>query len=423
MKVSKSRYLFFLTELMMISIALENIKLFNVLGTCFKPTHVIFIIAIISAFLFKKGVITKQNYFLMLLYLALPAIPLYRIPDILEWFKSYIIWALIILYLFVGFDYFYIVFQSKRIRLIRLLIDIIIVVQILGIVQFVLMNTFGIMFLTDSFGAFQFTRSYLSSKNGIYRAFSVFHEPSVLGWVNSTQLAIVLFSKREQLINTQKRIFVYILCGLTMISSVSSTGVFLILAIIIAYFIVSSKNPSTVIGIIVAVVAFVVLWNFTSVLNPAKRLFIEYGTVNTSGYERINAPTLYAKKTLQYYPFFGRGIGISGDIDNVGMIQNTISGEANNSFFEVIMNFGLSSIFLYIPLIKYGISTIKKNNLYAVMFVNLLGVLFATGAYLSLDFLVVLNITMFLFVPCEKHVQWVSPMNTCVTQATFKRKG
>lgn len=392
-----SRYETVLVGLMVFSVALENIKLFDAMGAAFKPTHVIFILAIVHALVKSGGRIPRGHFLILLLYLALPVLPLYRIADTTEWFKSYVIWCIGLVYLLVAFRLYDQAFQKGRPFFIRLFVYTVLVVQLLGIVQFVLMNFANVMFLADAFGNFQFSSSFVSMKSGFYRAFSVFHEPSVLGWVNSTQFAVLLYTQREGLFPKGRIAVLYALCVATAFISVSATAIIMIIAVYLSYVLIRFwSNALVLLGVAAGVFAFVLLWNFTDLLAPLARISAEYGVVGTSGYERMNAPAQYALRTLQYYPFLGRGIGVSGNVDAVGVIGDSLYETANNSFFEVVMNFGLSSVFLFVPLITLGIKTIRRNPLYLVLYVNLLGVLYATGAYLSLDFLVVLNITLFL---------------------------
>lgn len=386
---------------MVVSIALENIKLFSVLGTAFKPTHVIFIAAILRVLLRGKIHMPPRKLFVLLFFIVLPMLPLYRISETQEWFKSYVIWLIGVFYLVLGQRYYMLAFRKHRKKLIRLLIHVILVTQVLAVVQFILTNFFHYEFLRNPFGIFQYYPSFISRKSGFSRAYSVFHEASVLGWVNSTQFALLLFTKKEGIIGKRERIVCYGLCVAAMLVSVSATAMFLVVGIYLLYLILNAKKKITVIQIFAGIVAFIAIWNFTDILAPLKRLTEEYDLVHSSGYERFNTPMQYAIRTLEYYPLFGRGIGIEGNVDKVGWIKDALAATANNSVFQVVMNFGLSSVFLFIALFSFVWRTWRRNKNYLLMLANLLGVLISTGAYLSMDFLVVLNITVLVFQPAR----------------------
>lgn len=383
-----------LVLLMTLAIYWENVMVIKVAGAPFKPTHIIFIAAIIMALRRMKCRINKTNFYEILFFLILPILPLYRIHDVGEWFKSYVVWIIIVLYIGSAFNFWNAIFQKNRQQYIKIFVYTLVIVQILAIIQSILMNLAGIMFLAKLFGPFQFIESYISTRNGLYRAFSIFHEPSVLGWVNTTGLACVLYTKGENIFKTKFLVTFFALCIATTLVSFSASGMYFFVLIIVAYCLITSNKKASLVLLFAMCCALPILWNFTNVLAPMKRVFSEYNTVNSSGYERLNAPLQYAKLTLQNYPLLGRGIGQEGNIDAVGVIASAQASVANNSFYQMIMNFGLSSIFVMLYLFAPLIKNIRNDPLYFLIFLNLIGVFIGTGAYLSLDFLAVINVSL-----------------------------
>lgn len=397
MKLKLTTIMNFLCVYMVISLFLENIKLFDILGAPFKPTHILFMTAIVIVFIKNRRIVKRRRLAAGIFYMFLPLWPLYRIADVTEWLKSYVVWIIITVYFVIAFPEFYDAFQNDRKKYIKMFIYLMMVVQTLAVIQFILMNFAGVMFLKDPFGVFQFAPSFTSIRSGLYRAYSVYHEPSFLGLMNGIGHACVLYTQKECLLSGRAKKTFYVLSTLAMLVSLSAIAMYMYFITVLLYLLMTYWKKTSFYGIIALGIIVVYLWNFTEILAPAKRIFIEYDTVNTSGYERMNAPMQYAMRTLQYYPLLGRGIGQAGDIDNVGKIQTAMSPRANNSIFEVVVNFGFTSIFLFAMLIRQLIQRIKADRGYLLIALSLVGVLLSTGAYLSLDFLVILNFCLLLF--------------------------
>lgn len=397
MKVKITSILHILCMCMVGSLFLENIKLFDIVGAQFKPTHVIFIFSIVFALIYKKKIVLRRNILPMLFFLLLPVFPLYRINDIMEWIKSYFVWTIIVLYFGIAFPTFYKIFQKKRCEYIKYFIYGMIIVQILAIAQFIIMNFTGTMFLENVFGKYQFSESFTSIKGKYYRAYSIYHEPSFLGLMNSTGLACVFYTKREKILSPNVRELFYLLCTITMFVSISAVAMYCYIIIVAAYLLMTYRNKYSFYGLLILTCVAIYLSTSTDLLQPLTRISVEYNKVDSSGYERLNTPMQYAKLTLDHYPVLGRGIGQAGNVDAVGTISTAITKTANNSILEVIVNFGLSSVSLCGLFVQQSIRRIKQDRLFALIILNLICVLFSTGAYLSLDFLAILNFSFFLF--------------------------
>lgn len=393
---SSNKFNHIIMILMTIAIYLENIMVARVMGAPLKPTHFIFIAATVFALVKRNFKIERRQFRWLFLLLLLPGFPLYRIHNVVEWMKSYVIWIIILCYMEIGFPFWYEKFQTSRKQYIKIFLYVMMGVQLLAIIQSVLMNLTGIMFLANAFGPFQFIESYVSARNGLYRAFSIFHEPSVLGWVNTTGLAVALYTKREKIL--KRNVFnIFIgLCFLTMIVSFSASGMYFFFIILLFYLMMTYKKKKSFAILFALCCLIPVLWNCTDILSPMKRVFMEYNTVNSSGYERLNAPLQYAKKTLHYYPLFGRGIGQEGMIDAVGVIATADASVANNSLYQVIMNFGTVAVFVIYYYFKYFVKNIRQDLLYFLCLINIIGVFVGTGAYISLDYLVVSNVLLLI---------------------------
>ena len=173
-------------------------------------------------------------------------------------------------------------------------------------------------------------------------------------------------------------------------------------ALLILALILQGRRRKNLLSFLAVPVILLCLWCFTPLLSPLSRVFSEQGHAGTSGYERLTLSKLYAERTVEIYPLFGRGIGQSGEVDAVGVIPSGISDRANNSFYELIVNFGFSSIFLFSAFAFTAFRAIRREHLSLLLYVSLTGILLSTGAYLSMDFLAVLNFSLLLVRPVHQ---------------------
>lgn len=380
--------------LIIVSMAFENFRLFSVLGASFKPIHAIAAVAIIYFFFFKK--ITFKKVVGSLLFLVIPLAPLYRISDKKEFMKTYVIYAMMVLFITLVLPYLKEEFKEGFSGYYRLFNNVIIIVCVLGVIQFIAMNLFDYQIFGDIFGSFEYHTNNATKQSGLYRAFSLFHEPSYFGWVLDIALAINLVIKDEG--EEKRKPFILVLLVASIIMTVSSSAIW-IMAIILVIYLISirkiSVNAVLIAPIVVfAVVALLYLFDFSFITDSLNRLFSEINTENTSTFERIKNPIEYVKATMTHYPFFGRGMGQEGLVDAVGIVGKYKS--VNNSIFGSFVTLGLTAIVYYVWLVmqffgKYG----KKNIITRVilMFV-LFGMYFSTGAFLSFDTFIFLAIVL-----------------------------
>lgn len=379
--------------LLIISLATENIRIFSMFGGDIKLPHIACILAILVVF--REKIIIRRNSFIVVnLFIILPMLPLYRISNQVEWIKSYMNYSLIIIFLFFVIPQLIKMFNVNYKNYFKLIIYIIAFTQILAVIQFIMMNFLGIFFLQDIFGVFQFHSSMFGIQNGYYRAYSIYHEPSVLGWVCTSSISFILFSKIN-IFPIGKKFFFLLLSFITILLTFSSSALCILIAIILTYLLVnkviSIKFMFVLGGIILSLVICIL---FTDVLDSLKRIPNEIFTENTSGYERINTPIQYSLQTLRYYPIFGRGIGQEGLVDKVGIIGNYMS--INNAILGIFVNFGLSSVCIYYTIFRFLHANIIKNKNWWILSINMFGVYLSTGAYLSLDIFVFLVITILI---------------------------
>ncbi len=383
--------------IMIIAIALENFKLINILGAPIKLTHLVFIVAIINSLYMR---IVKQQFNLkhltiLLFFLILPLLPLYRVVNTTEFLKTYVIY--IIMISFMSFSY---LDFSKKINAtykiyIYLFLWVILLVQILGIIQFVCMNYFGYFFLDGIWGGFQFHRSIYGMQFGLYRAYSIFHEPSFFGWISTSSFAICIYLKKKfYLINP--KYYLFQCCNVIAVGvSLSASALLILLLIYGISILLEMKKPiKFIVLILISFTTLLILDKFTNVFNSLERVENEINTSETSGYERINTPVQYMIATFENYPVFGRGLGQEGNIDAVGVIG--LYEGVHNSLFGILVNFGLSSIILIIYFLQLFFKKIKNNMDYLLLIFALLGIYVSTGAYLSLDTFVMLVFILFI---------------------------
>lgn len=389
--------------LIIISLALENFRLFTILGASFKPIHAISAFAVVYCFLFHAIDVKKIMW--TIAFLAIPLAPLYRISDKMEFFKTYVIYAIIVAFVCFALPHLKRTFCENPRMYLRAFNAVITVICLLGIVQFVLMNAFGIMFLKNVFGAFQFRYSATTMQSGFYRAYSLFHEPSYFGWVLDLALAINLVSLKKK--PEPRKILFIVMLIITTILTISSSALWIMAIILVAYlFSIRKINLNMVFGALIvigALVIIVAIVDFSFITSSMTRLFREINTENTSGYERITTPIEYVKATMQHYPLFGRGMGQEGEIDKVGMIGMYTA--SNNSVFGAVVIFGLSSIAYYMWLIKqfFGTRFSKETRFSRILlFGAIAGMYFATGAFLAFDTFIFTTIVILILATMEE---------------------
>ena len=362
-------------------ILLENVKIFDVMGASIKPIHVVMILSSLYCIVFEKMYI--RDISIGMLFLALPLLPLYRINDLTEWLKSYVIYAIMCVFLATAMRYFIAEIQVNYKKHLKLLLFTIAFTQILGIIQFLRMNLYEDFWLRNIWGKYQFHRNQFGKSYGFYRAYSLFYEPSVFAWITFTAFSILLFSEKEAISN-KIRIPLLILDVVAMASSLSAAGFIVMLAIIFLFIFVRTPNLyKRIKGLFFVALALVLLVAFTDILKPLKRIFIELSIPGMSGYERVVTPMLYAKEALHNFPLFGRGLGQEGFVDAVGVIGRYKA--VHNSIFGVIVHFGLSSLCLFIPAIVYAVKRIGENPKWVLLLINILGIYVSNGAFCSLD--------------------------------------
>ena len=371
---------------LIVSIVFENVKLFSVFGAAFKPIHVIMIISIAYNLLSRR--LVAKDVVVGMFFLLLPILPLYRINDIMEWFKSYFVYAMIVAFFATSLRTFITVFKENYEKYVRLFLATIAFTQVLGVIQFICMNFLEYFFLLDFWGPFQFHANQFGMTNDFYRAYSLFFEPSFLAWVSNSSLCVVLFLNGT-LLQKRKRIFYILLSFVTIFCTLSASGIVIALILVLIYLVYRSKNPEkSIISLIGGLIVLLLIMSFTDLLAPIKRIFVEINTKGTSGYERLVTPWLYVQETLKNYPIFGRGFGQEGMVDAVGIIGRYTG--VQNSLYGVFVWMGLSGLLIVIPALIYSARKIKENRCWIVLFINLVGIYMSTGAWCSVDTIIFL---------------------------------
>lgn len=386
-------------ELLIISVFFENVKIVSVMGTAFKPTHIVLIIAIIAGIC--QRYVLKRDLAIGIFYLILPCLPLYRINDKIEWFKSYAIYVMIVLFLIFAFRRFLEKFKSNFKHYTKLLIYIIALTQILGVVQFICMNFFHYFFLRDVFGSFEYQRNIFNMSSGFYRAYSVYHEPSFFGLVTLTSIAI-MFSVGKELFSQRQYSLFLILNVLAVFVSLSASCLIIFLILLVVHtFVMDETTVNKAISVVLLIAALLVLAFSTNLLAPVRRLFTEVNLENSSGYERTVTQWRYVQKTMEYFPFLGRGLGQEGNVDVIGKIG--LYSAINNALAGIVVNLGLSSLFFYIPLLWRGVRDCSLLKKCLVPVITILGIYASTGAYISVD-----TFNMVILLCCVENVMLYS---------------
>lgn len=374
-----------LITLLIVSVAFENLKVATILGAAIKPTHIL-AICFVALSMFSER-IGKRDSLMGLAFLILPLLSLYRINDRTEWVKAYAIYVLLVSFLVLARKRFMLEFARDYHYYVRLLLFVIAFTQLLGIIQFVSMNLFGYFFLEGFFGQLQFHETMFGVQSGFYRAYSLYHEPSVFGWVTTTSIVIILYTDSSTL-TRRKRRSLLILDLVSIVMSISVSALAITIIVLSVYVLIKKGNALNkswyIMGLLVAAI---MLSYYTNILGPLER-FREISSKNTSGYERLISPLKYAQATIQIYPVFGRGLGQEGLVDLIGTIG--LYSAVNNSLFGIVVYFGLSSLFFLVPAIVLAVRRIKQNRLWLLILLNLLGMYASTGAFVSMDTFIIL---------------------------------
>ncbi len=362
-------------------VALENVKLFDVFGAPLKPMHILMLLSVCFCFFFTE--IRIRDLLIGLFFLVLPIFPLYRIGDPMEWFKSYVVYAIIAAFMMTSFRLFLRTMEEHKARYVKLFLSVIAVTQILGVVQFVCMNFFDYFFLENIWGIFQFHKSQYGMSRGFYRAYSLFLEPSFFAWVSNSAPAVALFVNKE-ILSLRFRLTYIILAVVAVFCTLSVSGLGVMLALLVVWALLRAKNLKQVLisaGIVAALLLIVVLC--TDLLKPLRRIAIEIAAPGTSGYERLVTPFLYLGKTLENFPIFGRGLGQDGAVDAVGVIGRYAS--LQNGLFGIFVWMGLSALCIIVPALVYAFKRIRANKMWLLLLLGVIGIYVSTGAWCSLD--------------------------------------
>ena len=371
-------------------VVLENFMLFSVLGAPVQPSHLVFVVAILAALVCSRLKINRRLVGVMIVLLLLPLATFYRINDTTEFIKSYIILVLDIVFICFAVPRFIFVLSDDRVykKFLNILVSVITAAELFGILQFVINNTTGIDIAHGIFGPFESHICLTSYKWGIYRAYSIFHEPSVFAWICSFGLAILLYKGDKITKNRTLKFCYYAINAIAMLTTLSTIGYVTYVLLVFCALIVDRKASikKIIIGLGVLLCIYLVL-RYTSAINVVSRISTELGVKDSSGYERTVVPWEYMKRTFEYYPIFGRGLGQIGNVDKVGIIGLTAG--VNNSIMGIFIDFGLSAIIPISFFVGAMIKCIRRNKRSVVIVLNMLIIFFSTGAYMALSVVVV----------------------------------
>lgn len=337
-----------------------------------KPVHIFAIIYFIVLIPQKKTVksIIKFNVILTIILLGY-----FNAIDKVEFWKSFVLTFLSITLIIFGPILIRKVSLEKKMQFFIFIFKSYVYVVIYGLLQFITKNFFGLDFLYNNLGAFQFHPHFENELFGLTRATSFFYEPSVFGWVTNLIISLLLvFKDRVGIANNifYKYVIIYLI-GL-MVSLSSSAFSSLILILIIYFFIKSNRKAYFFLfslPIIITIVWFIM---------PYLRI-TEIETENTSGYARLIFPFLNLEEVIKVYPYFGRGLGQFG-VDDLSLV---FDGIIHNSIFGFFISFGLSGLIIFIMALRRLRTYIILENISIIVWLNLILIFSTTGSFLSLE--------------------------------------
>jgi hypothetical protein len=277
---------------------------------------------------------------------------------------------------------------------------------------FALRVAFGFMTLAGAFGVFQFFANNFMGLGiynffgplqahphfgntilGIDRSTSVFIEPSQFAWVSLffIALAAYLYKNRVEIGLPRWRwhLLVVIFGLLASLSAVGYIG-FVILAAILVFEERGRLSSRYLYGVSAFLGGLVGL-----VLTGAYR-FLRLDTIaveGTSGFQRLIAPFLALRDTLEHYPLLGRGLGQQGVADLLLANSEEIIHNAVFGFWIVFGLFGGALILFffaqsYIKNLWAGKAAILPLFMLAYMYLS-------TGAFIALEIPFLLTLASF----------------------------
>lgn len=374
----------FLLKFIIYALYFINVQFFFIGSIAIKPIH-FFGFGYFLIFLLRGSSI--KNIFEFALMACVVLLGVINAVDIVEFWKSYVLFLLSLALLIFGPEFISSFKLSTKISFLNFIFISYKWIVLYGVLQFMLKNIFGSDLLYNNLGVFQYHPHYENELFGLSRATSIFYEPSVFGWVTNLIIcALVVFRdkigiERKTFLNS---LFIYLIGLLVSLSSSAFASFFLL---VVVYFII--KNRSKGIYILLFLPIFIL---GLGLLAPYLRLS-EIGTENTSGYARVIWPFLNLIEVFELYPVLGRGLGQFGVEDNSLLYDGVI----HNSIYGFLISFGLSSVilisFAFIRLLNY----LKHDLLWLVLWICLFSIFSTTGSFLSLElpFVYLLIYTLF----------------------------
>lgn len=382
----------FLVIFIIISLFFENVRLFSLFGGVIKVSHVAMILAILYGLIYCKP--SRKTFLYFFFFMCIPLLPISRINNINGFLGSYMNYAIIVFFVCFALKFLKEAFCKNVSFYLKCFNVVVSVASVLAIIQFMMMNFFGIFWLDGLWGSMQFHPSSYGIEMGFYRAYSVFHEPSYLGFVCNASIAINLASPDSMYKSTTNK-YAYVILYIIATVCTVSTAALLIMGIVLLSFLCTIRIKRNFMLVLLIVLAIFLCGLLIAVMADIdipmlnmlyERLFNETDRVGTSAYERLKTPIEYIKKTFEYYPFFGRGLGQEGRVDAVGIIGR-FKG-IHNSVYGIIVTFGITSVFYYWWFIHSFFSAKFKNrNLSGrlLLFFATIGMYMSTGSFVSGD--------------------------------------
>jgi len=374
----------FILSLMMISILFENLTIANILGGALKFHHIVAILGIILCVFDGKLFINIKEFFISFFAILIPLLPLHRIKDSQEFFKTYLIYVLFILFLLLCFKKLKNAFRSNYSFFYNFFVIIIEFAVLFGILQFIFNNAFDLSSLNNIFGDLEFQKLNPGIVQGFRRANSIYHEPSYFGWICCLGLTLLLYDKNNFVKHKVLR-YCLILAGVAV--SFSTAAYFVTVVLIISFFFLQENKLVTVVGMVSFLLIFLIFWNFAGISDVFNKVYT-VRSEGTSSYERFVSPFKYVINTFQHYPLFGRGMGQEGKIDLVGTVGRYDS--VNNSIFGVFVVFGTTALFYIVLYFRTFFKYAKNDKLSLIFLIMTFGMYLSTGAFLAFDTAIIL---------------------------------
>jgi hypothetical protein len=353
----------------------SNVTIFSIGSFKILPIQ---LFALFFAFFLLTIKTKPSTHVTTILYSFVPLFGVINASDIAQFLVSYLVYLILIVFYFYGS----VIINRINIHVIdkslKLFWFFLFLSSVFSIFQFILANYYDPQIAYNFFGSFQFHPHLDNQIFGIYRATSVFYEPSFLGIMAYVGITTIILLKDKIKINLfyfNLYLFSFLTSLFLSFSTTAYISLFIFLFILIFY-----KSKTLTFFILIILISSIFIFQDIINISRIDSIFIE----NTSGYARVTYPLLMTIEILEKLPLFGRGLGQIGIYDET----LTFNGYIFNAWLGIVYTFGFSSLFFLIPFFRsfFKVNHFKElNKIKNIILISIFLVFSSTGEFVGLS--------------------------------------